>query len=358
MFFRDWAKTPRSNDSNLRFDLDHHGPSPASSIYRFSRGALPGMNLREQLRNILPEILPHAPEEAIKGTELIRLVRLRLGDDYSDATLRYHFSILSYDSTSPIAKVDQGQGYYQRTKKQPLGHDIHRRLFDGGEVHEDLAQSRFQRVAAIYEKLCLQRAQYAYPLNGGPHAAPESRGHWDIPDLVTAEWDIESTGEECIARFDASMQDLRRHLGGPETSLVGVQLKIGLTLDNCAAEFFQALSATRWTLMGELVIAEPLNDEALVEALRSLGHQFGVGITSLGIQMDLLDELPTARELRGMSMDQFEKVQEKMRPQRITIASPRQRLDWQTLSALRKKHESVAGMVRWLSECLERGQPS
>ena len=46
------------------------------------------MNLREQLRNILPDILPGDPEEAIKGTELIRLVRLRLGDDYSDATLK------------------------------------------------------------------------------------------------------------------------------------------------------------------------------------------------------------------------------------------------------------------------------
>ena len=75
------------------------------------------MNLREQLRLLLHEILPHDPADSIKGTELIRLVRLRLGDGYSDATLRYHFSILSYDPTSPIAKVDQGQGYYQRQKK-------------------------------------------------------------------------------------------------------------------------------------------------------------------------------------------------------------------------------------------------
>jgi hypothetical protein len=58
-----------------------------------------------------------------------------------------------------------------------------------------------------------------------------------------------------------------------------------------------------------------------------------------------------------MSMEQFEKVQEKLRPQRITIAAPRQRIDWQALSSLRKKHESVEGMVRWLSECLGRGQP-
>jgi hypothetical protein len=63
------------------------------------------MNLREQLRHLLPEILPDDPAEAIKGTELIRLVRHRLGEGYSDATLRYHFSILSYDPTSPASSM-------------------------------------------------------------------------------------------------------------------------------------------------------------------------------------------------------------------------------------------------------------
>jgi hypothetical protein len=314
------------------------------------------MNLREQLRHILPEILPQDPEEAIKGTELIRLVRLRLGDDYSDATLRYHFSILSYDSTSPIAKVDQGQGYYQRTKKSHGAYGTGRLLFGGVEVGEDEMQMRFQRVLAIYERLCQQRSHYAFQLNGRQGGAPEVKGLWDIPDLVAAEWDIE-TGTDEVTRFDGGMIDLRRHLGGPETSLIGVQLKLGLTLENCAAEFFQAVSATRWTLMSELVIAEPLNDEALVEALRSLGHQFGVGISSLGLQIDQLDDLPSSKELRAMSMDQFEKVQEKMRPQRITIAAPRQRIDWQALSSLRKKHDTISDMVRWLRECLEKRQP-
>ena len=33
------------------------------------------MSLRDQLREILPQILPPNPADAIKGTELIRLVR-------------------------------------------------------------------------------------------------------------------------------------------------------------------------------------------------------------------------------------------------------------------------------------------
>ncbi len=73
------------------------------------------MNLRDQLRQILPEILPKNPNQSIKGTELIQLVKYRLHQNYSDATLRYHFSIMSCDPSSPIAKVEQGQGYYLRS---------------------------------------------------------------------------------------------------------------------------------------------------------------------------------------------------------------------------------------------------
>ena len=77
------------------------------------------MSLRQQLSSILPEFLPPSPKEAIKGTELIRLVRMRLEGDYSDASLRYHFSIMSCDPASPIAKVEKGQGYYRRTAPVP-----------------------------------------------------------------------------------------------------------------------------------------------------------------------------------------------------------------------------------------------
>lgn len=313
------------------------------------------MNLREQLRNILPDILPDDPEEAIKGTELIRLVRLRLGDDYSDATLRYHFSILSYDSTSPIAKVDQGQGYYQRLTK-PISAHGSGLLFGGGEHDGDTTQSRFLRLMAIYERLSLLRSNYPFRLNGRSAGFLDVRGQWEIPDLVTAEWDLE-TGSDEVTRFDSPMQDLRRHLGGPEVTLTGVQLKMGLSLENYTSEFFQALSATRWTLRSELVIAEPLNDEALVDALRSLGHQFGVGISSLGVNLNQLDDMPSSSELRSMGAAEFEGVQGKLRIQKITVPSPRQRIDWPQLSALRKKHEPVAELVRWLSECLHRRAP-
>ena len=327
-------------------------------IEKGNRAILPTMNLREQLRHILPEFLPSNPTEAVKGTDLIRLVRLRLGDEYSDATLRYHFSILSYDPTSPIAKVDQGQGYYQRQKKPngSGGHLMRSGLFDEGTPAGDAARLRFQRVSAIFERLSELRGAFPFLLNGRSGYLPDLNGDWEVPDFVTADWELDANAEDGV-RFDQPMIDLRRHLGGPEVSLSGVQLKLGVTLDSFSADFFQALSATRWTIRSELVIAEVLSDEALVDSLRNLGHQFGVGITSLGIDFSKLDELPLPREILSLSASEFEAVHSLLRIQRVTLATQRHSLDWAALSSLRKKHESVSEMTKWLGACLEKRAP-
>lgn len=315
------------------------------------------MNLREHLRLILPEFLPADPAEAVKGTDLIRLVRLRLGDEYSDATLRYHFSILSYDPTSPIAKVDQGQGYYQRKKKlNGLSVSSRQGLFESTGPEADAARLRFQRVAAIFERLSQFRGRFPFLLNGRDDQPPLLGGDWEVPDFVVADWDVDSNADD-DTRFDESMVSLRRHLGGPEVDLSGVQLKLGVTLDTFTSDFFQALSATRWTVQSELVIAETVSDEALVDALRNLGHQFGVGITSLGIDPGRLDDLPPPEELLAMSASAFEAVHSLLRIQKITLATRRHTLDWAAFSSLRKKHECVGELARWLSACLEKRGP-
>ena len=316
------------------------------------------MNLREQLRILLPEILPDDPDQAIKGTELIRMVRLRLAGDYSDATLRYHFSILSYDSTSPIAKVDQGQGYYLRQARRAPDSTSEAYLSFAAGPEGDARVARFLRLLAIYERRSLPLAQHPFQLNGRGREELEVRGHWDIPDLVIAEWDLETGADDNVTRFDSAMINLRRHLGGPEAGITGVQIKSGVTLENCRAEFFQTLSATSWTLQSEMVVAGPLNDEALVRALRSLGSQFGVGISSLGINTAQLDELPSAADITRMSAAEFDSVLAKLRPQRVTAPQLRQRMDWTALSSLREKHASVEELIRWLGGSLAAGRPA
>ena len=94
-----------------------------------------------------------------------------------------------------------------------------------------------------------------------------------------------------------------------------------------------------------------------LEALRSLGHQFGIGITSLGLDLALLDDLPDGQNILGMTASEFEAVQAMLHVQRFTTATQRATLDWATLSSLKKKHLSVGELVKWLSDCLDRRVP-
>ncbi len=315
------------------------------------------MNLREQLRHILPQCLPKDPTEAVKGTELIRLVRLRLDGDYSDATLRYHFSILSYDPGSPIAKVDQGQGYYQRQTRRPGAVNASLQgWFDRVDDAEAAVWLRFDRAMAIYERLCLARSRFPFVLNGRGEAVPELEGGWEVPDMVLADWELDG-GDGEVRRLDQAMLRLRRHLGVPEVGITGVQLKLATSLESYSADFFQALSATRWTTQGELVLAEAVTDEALVDALRQLGHEFGLGITTLGLDQTALDALPLPDEIRDMDEARFDAVQGRLRLQRLTPPNPRAAPNWTLLSRLREKYASLRDLARWLSDCLEEGKP-
>jgi len=310
------------------------------------------MSLREQLRDILPQILPSNPTEAIKGTELIRLVRFRLGDEYSDATLRYHFSILSYDPSSPIAKVDQGQGYYQRqTKGDSETEGFNQGLFDESDDPTDIARSRFLRFRAIVERHSLHEARYPFLLTNHPG------GDWDMPDAVITDWDFETVNDD-TPRLDETMMSLKRHLGVSTVSLTAAQLKLSMTLSTCPPDFFQTVSSTRWANQGEILIAESVRDEALVDTLRTLGHQYGIGITTFGLDLTLLDEMPAPNDIRNLTAAEFESLQTLLKVQRISVATHRTHVDWNHLSMLRKKHENISKLISWLNDSLDKRQPS
>lgn len=308
------------------------------------------MSLRDQLRSILPQILPASPSDAIKGTELIRLVRFRLGDEYSDATLRYHFSILSYDPASPIAKVDQGQGYYLRIDKEGANGERQGMLGDA-DVAADSPRGLFSRFHAVIERHSVHNSSFPFPLH------PTSADEWELPDLVITDWEFEA-GQDDAPRLDETLINLKRHLGASVVTLSAVQLKLGITRDTCRADFFKTVSAARWANQGQLYIASTVSDEVLVNTLRLLGHEFGIGITSFGLDSVLLAELPAPDEIRRMSEGEFESLENMLKIQPISVAAHRPSLDWQHLSALRKKHESIATMMEWLNECIDTRKPS
>lgn len=76
------------------------------------------MSLAKQLRPILEEVLPKKPDDAILGTKLLQLVKPRIIGDYADNSILMAFSGLAKDATSPIARIEQGFGYYRRPAPQ------------------------------------------------------------------------------------------------------------------------------------------------------------------------------------------------------------------------------------------------
>jgi hypothetical protein len=331
-----------------------------SASFRLTR-----MNLRDQLKEILPEILPSDPASSIKGTELIRLVKYRLRQEYSDATLRYHFSILCADPSSPIAKVDQGQGYYLRTTRvatleearalaaagfTQAGMD----LFQSGREMVDLARSRMAKMRALYLRAAAADARFPFAL--APSPSPE--GLWKYPDVAVVDWELEDAGETGF-RLEGDLLELKRSLGVQPFAVTSVRLAMAASYDNVRELFFQALSGSRWAHTGELVIGAAITDEQLAEDLRRLGGEYGIGVSTLGVQLEALDDIVDAASIARMEDRAFENLQGRLLArQKITSARPSATLDWRQIRDMRREHADFHAFFAWIEQCLRDGTAS
>jgi hypothetical protein len=325
------------------------------------------MNLRDQLRKILPEILSENPTDAIKGTELIRLVKFRLNQDYSDATLRYHFSIMSCDPTSPIAKVEHGQGYYLRTSTNihslksarnliPTSQGLLGEEFRATSEEVDLAIARANKFREIF----CRHNEYA---NRFPFAFEKSfsdgelyQNLWRFPDAVLLDWHVAEAVDDDFT-INPDLLEICRHSGGTPFSFTAVKMKLDVDLGSFREDFFQCLSNSSWTHGGDLIIAAPITDEKLVEDLRALGTQFGIGVESWGLDIHALDDLPEAAAIRALKSREFEAVQSKIVQHRLCAPQPRSGLAWTDFLEMRQESVDFEEIVQWLTRSLKDQKP-
>lgn len=318
------------------------------------------MSLRKQLNEALPEYLPANPQEAIKGTELIRLIRLKLDGSYSDASLRYHFSIMSCDPTSPIAKVEKGQGYYRRTAPIPalstaqdLFSQYQGRLdeIQNDEGEMDHAMMRIRKFRAIVNKWCDVNGRFPFAFRE-PFKADAPIGNlWKFPEMLLIDW--ESGGEDAVA---GPLLKLKSQLGLPPFRLHAARLRILPSHDTFREDFFQCLSASVWAQGGELIYAAPIEDEALAEGIRRLGAQFGIGVTTFGLTAEILDELPRPANILNAHPRETEALMEKLDVTRVSTARSRNHIDWASLEAVRGDCSEVDDLMAWLSASADAGR--
>ncbi|MCP5537689.1 MAG: hypothetical protein H7A51_15830 [Akkermansiaceae bacterium] len=318
------------------------------------------MSLRKQLADVLPVYLPANPKKAIKGTELIRLLRMKLEGNYSDASLRYHFSIMSCDPTSPIAKVEKGQGYYRRTAPVPalssaqeIFSQYQGRLDDMQGDHEEVdhALMRIRKFRAIVNKWCDVNGRFPFAFREPFRADAPIGNLWKFPEMLLVDWESGDSEEN-----SRPMLKLKSQLGLPPFRLHAARLRILPAHHSFREDFFQTLSASVWAQGGELIYAAPIEDEALAEAIRRLGSTFGIGVTSFGLTAEILDELPRPAHIINAHPRETEALMEKLDVTRVSTARSRPHIDWAALEGIRGDSADVDKLLHWLSESAEVGR--
>jgi hypothetical protein len=323
------------------------------------------MSLRKQLSEILTGLLPANPADAIKGTELIRLTRMQLSGNYSDASLRYHFSIMSCDPASPIAKVEKGQGYYRRSAPLPALSGAQElvaltqgRLEDLHRVDQDLVDNallRIRKFRAVVTRYHEINARFPFAFREAFGKDSPLGNLWKYPEIVLVDWETGDLPDGEMV-LDGAMLDLKQRLGVAPFRMHAARLRVQPSHQTYREDFFQTLAVSQWAHAGELVYAAPVLDEALADSLRRLSARHGVGVTSFGLTPDALDDLPRPAHILNANLREIDAVMSRVEIQRIAAPRVRPQLDWSELGSLRGESPEVGRLLDWVSRCIENRQ--
>jgi len=318
------------------------------------------MSLRQNLNTLLPEILPSDPRDAIKGTELISMVQLKLEENYSDASLRYHFSIMSCDPTSPIAKVEKGQGYYLRRSQVPALSSAQELLsLRQGQLDvlgSDLEASnhqiaRLEKFHAIVQKYSERLGLVPFVFREALQTGAPLGNLWRFPELAQVEWDLHSADDGELV-LDPDSVSIRLSQGLPPYILRAVRLRTFSSVDTFREDFFQALSSSMWAQSGHLYYACSIEDEALLDSIRNLSSHYGIGVTTFGLSLEDLDDLPSTAHLLNANPRETEALMERLQVNVISNATQRDQIDWKSLSLVRGDSTEMDQLFRWIERCL------
>jgi hypothetical protein len=339
-------------DDSTSDELDCHNVRTFSAL----------MSLRKQLTDILPALLPGNPVDSIKGTELIRLMRLQLIGNYSDASLRYHFSIMSCDPASPIAKVEKGQGYYRRSAPLPALSGAQEllaltqgRLDDLNFADPDMVDEtmlRIRKFRAVVTRYFEINGRFPFAFRQAFAKESPMSNLWKYPELVLVDWETGGSPDEEMS-LDETMLSFKQRLGIAPFRLHAARLRIQPSLQTYREDFFQTLAVSMWSQGGELIYAAPIEDEALADGLRKLGTIFGVGVTTFGLTAEVLEELPRPANILNAHPRETEAIMSKLEFTRIVAPRSRPHLDWAALTSMRNESEEAEKLVRWLTRCID-----
>ena len=321
------------------------------------------MSLRSQLSDLLTEILPLNPKEAIKGTELIRLLRLRMDGAYSDASLRYHFSVMSLDPSSPIAKVEKGQGYYKRGATMPALSGAQELVaMKQGRLDEFGDQSgvsqvmlRLSKFRAIVQKYAETRNNFTFEFRESLSKGAPLGSLWKFPEMMLIDWEHGEFTEEGLD-LDPAHLALKQTLGLPPYKLTSVRMRVEISHDSFREDLFQTMSASMWANAGQLFLAGSIDDESLGDQIRALASELGIGVITFGLSPSALDDLPHPSQIENAMERETEALMSRLNIEKISSPNNRTHCRWEALDALRNDHPEMNHFLAWLGGSLEVGK--
>jgi len=318
------------------------------------------MSIKNKLNLALKGILPKDPKSAVKGTELIALIRERLDEPFSEASLRYHFSVMSCDPSSVIAKVDKGQGYYRRATNIPALTGAQEILsmtqgsledLDGRNEEVDLVLQRIRKFRAIVLRYHEVNGRFPMAFKHAFDAKAHLSNIWKFPEVALVDWNLPH--QEEVDEITKLKEMVQKQLFIPPYSLTSARLRMKATEESIREDFFQAVSAGQWANSVELIYANSIEDEAIVRSLRKLSQDFGVGITTFGIDSEILDDLPSTSNILKASDRETEAILSKVNLSVISLPKRQEHLQWQNVDEKLANSPDIQAMFRWLNRAVE-----
>lgn len=319
--------------------------------------------LREQLAELFPQVLPKDPGNPIKGTALLGVVKTRLVGDYADQTIRQHFSVMSAEPTSAIAKVSQGYGYYFRPISAQALPDLSDEISENGNTQADAVLSpdpngarnrqREEKFRALFQRY-VSSEQNSFPVHIEHTTGarqPAGVNKWKFPDVVLLNWEVGKISDVGF-QIDKGLLEVKRSLGDQPFRLTSVELKVELSLSSFREHFFQCVSNSKWAHHAQLVSAISIQDETLVNELRRLGTSFDITVLSFGLSAEGLDAMPPANEILAMSEKDLEHWTAQVNTVQVSSGRPRESLDWEHIEDMRKQSTDFNEVFGWISKCL------
>lgn len=311
--------------------------------------------LWKQLNDLFPETLPPNPEAAINGTRLFEKVRDRL-EGYSEKSIRQHFSIMSQDPSSSIAKKADGHGYYLR-KPEVAEQAAAPEAPPSTETAEGREAQLEEKFRAIFMRHSELSNLFPMPIDH-TRATKISAGinRWKFPDVVLLRWEVSKVTDQEY-EIDPDLLEAKKSLGEQLFSLESVELKIGLSTSTFRENFFQCVSNSKWAHKASLIVANNIDETMLRDELRRLGSSYDVSVISYGLATEVIELLPNSLEILKMTDADFEKkISGKINETRISSGKERDTLDWGYIRNLRSLSPEFRSLFEWVNSCASKGK--